>query len=432
MSEGLKLLSSIIANSSSGTLIRINDDLFNEAEVPAYDFMRGFYRQYHALPDAATVTSETGIRLPITNEPLQFYIDNVEERKTYNLIRDHFEDLRENLRTLNVEGMSADVEAMSRVTRRATRGRDVLQLNEAMNLVVERIERTRGYGGITGVETDMPRFDLITGGYQNSDLISYIARPGVGKTYLLLRQAQKAHAAGHSVLFVTTEMGLEQIARRYAALELGINPKYLKMSMLDTYTERRLRNLCTEMIAAERFKIFSVGMNSKVSAIEALIDEFRPDIVFIDGAYLLHPNTKQALKRIEKVGEVYDELKKLNLEADIPFVCTTQFNRQAGKDGKDGSLETIGFSDAIGTHSSIVVAIKYGPTEDIKRSRTLEFMKGREGESGGVSMHFQFAPNNFDEFTEEEEAQFAGSEGGSAAPGAAGAGAAAVDVNWMA
>jgi hypothetical protein len=37
------------------------------------------------------------------------------------------------------------------------------------------------------------------------------------------------------------------------------------------------------MIGADRFRIFSVGMNSQVSAIEAFMQEFEPDLIVVDG-----------------------------------------------------------------------------------------------------------------------------------------------------
>lgn len=222
-------------------------------------------------------------------------------------------------------------------------------------------------------------------------------------TYIALRQAIKAHEAGENVLFVTTEMAIEHIARRVAAITLGVNPMHLKSGMISTYIERRIREMVRSYVGADRFKLFSVGMNSKVSAIEALCQEFGPTVTFIDGVYLLRPTEigKNATQR-DRVTGVYDELKGLALEADHPFVVTTQFNRQAGKGGREGTLETIGYTDAVGTHSSIVVAIKDGPTEDPKDSREFDFLKGREGESGKVAIKFKFAPLDMEEMSRGE------------------------------
>jgi hypothetical protein len=69
-------------------------------------------------------------------------------------------------------------------------------------------------------------------------------------------------------------------------------------------------------------------------------------------------------------------------------------------------MENIGYTDAIGTHSSIVVGIKEGrpPYQDSRR--ILELMKGREGERGEFDINYNFAPMDFSEIPlEQQEAE---------------------------
>lgn len=410
MSDGLKLISAVLANGASGALLQIEPNTLIENERTAYDFVRGHFRAYRELPTAQTLQEETGIRLPVANESLQYYVDVVHERHEYNEIRERFGTFREGLTERNMEVVANSIHDMSRVLRRRRRGAsqagEAIDIAQGLNLVVDRLGQIRGTGGISGITTDWHLFDSITGGYQKADLITWVGRMGLGKTYIALRQAQKAHESGESVLFVTTEMATEQMARRFAALRLGINPSYLKNGTVSSYMERRIASLATSIAGSDRFKLFSVGMNARVNSIEALAQEFGPSIVFIDGVYLLKPtDLSKTMNRTERVSAVYDELKALTLEADVPFVCTTQFNRTAGKAGKEGSLENIGFSDAIGTHSSVVVALKDGPTHNPKESRTFDFLKGREGETGEVVINFKFAPLNMDEMTPEERTE---------------------------
>lgn len=406
MSDGLKLIASAISAGSAGTLLDMDRELFVEGEESeVYDFVRNHLRQYRELPQIATVNTETGRRLPSANEPLIYYVDKVYERSEYDLIRDRFTDLRGAMSTRNMEEAKTAIDAMSRATRtRRRRGREVLTMQEAGALAMDRLAATRGTGGITGVVTGWNGFDEITGGYQGGDIVSWVGRPSLGKTYLLLKQAYEAHLAGENVLFVTTEMGQEQLARRYGSIALGINPTLLKKNMISSYMERRLRGLFTGMAGAERFRIFSVGMNAKVSAIEAFMQEFGPSFVIVDGVYLLKPSEMhKGMSKVDRVTGVYDEFKALNLEAETPILLSTQLNRQAGKGGKEASLENIGYSDAIGTHSSVVVAIKTGPTENPYASRWMEFLKGREGESGQIAINFKFAPLDMTEFTPEQQ-----------------------------
>lgn len=425
MSDGLRLLSSILAESSMATFARLDPEIFNGDERPVYDFINDHRRAYRALPQQATVSEEIGTRFPRAPEPLSYYLEQVYERHEYNQIHARWGQMREAMTTRNMEVVRENIRAMSAATRSGgmRQGREVMDLRQAGQLVLDRLRNTRGMGGLTGIETGWERFDTETGGYQNADLISWIGRPGMGKTYVLLKQAHHAHLAGHNVLVVTTEMGIEQLTRRHTSIALGINPTLLKRNMISTYMERRIASLYSGMAGSENFRVFSVGMNSRVNAIEAFCQEFGPSIVFVDGGYLLRPtDAPKNANRIERITGVFDELKGLTLEADIPFVVTSQFNRQAGKGGKEGSLETVGYTDAIGTHSSIVVAIKTGPTENPFASRNFEFLKGREGESGEIAINFKFAPIDMSEFTLEEQ------ENASDVPAPAGG----ASTDWMA
>lgn len=222
-------------------------------------------------------------------------------------------------------------------------------------------------------------------------------------TALLLAQHEHAFDSGYSTLFVTTEMGSEQIARRWMAMRYGINPDNLKKGTVSTYLLRKMEQYKAELYGRERFRLMSLGTGAKLSSVEVVIEEIRPDIVFIDGIYLFQPNKANgSMKQSERVTHVFDELKQQTLDTNIPHVVTTQFNRQAGKGGKDGTLESIGLSDAIGQHSSIVVAVKSGPTENPRDSLELEFLKGREGEEGKFAINFKFRPVDFSQMTQEE------------------------------
>lgn len=400
MSEGLKFLGSVCEASSRTALAGVTDELFTDIETPAVEYIRSFVTRHGEFPARQTVASETGLVLPAPRQNISFYEDALRTRHVFNQVRDRLAELQPAFRSRDMDAMVTAVAGMHEAARQHRgRERDVLNIAEAGELVIARLAQTRYMGGLTGALSGWEGFDRITGGFQPSDIITQVARPGVGKTFTVLKQAHYSHRHdGQSVLFVTTEMGIEPIARRYASIELGLSPDMVKRSMLSTYAERRLHAMYREMAGAERFRVFSVGMDSKVSAIAALCHEFRPSILYIDGVYLLQPSSvAKNAPRHERITYVFDELKGLNLEMNIPFVVTTQFNRAAGKGGKEGSLETIGYTDAIGTHSSVIIGLKEGPTDNPRNSRTWDFLKGREGEQGQVHFNFRFAPLDMSE-----------------------------------
>ncbi len=397
MSDGLKLLGSIIDTGSVHIIRDLSRELFLDDEITLYDYIRTHYRRYGQIPAIATVENELGIEVPEAPETADYYIRRVNDRRMYSLIRDKFNELKEALRDYDMEGAKDIIDSMRASTRILHSDSDIRTLQEATLDVMREYATAHENPGVSGVPTGWPRFDNATGGYQPGDLVTWVGRPAMGKTYLLLKQASAAWQYGYSVLIVTMEMTIEQLARRHAGMRSGINPDYIRKGTLSTHALQRMQAYLDNMVGAERFRMFSGGLRKKAGDVEIMIQEYMPDIVFIDGVYMMQPETKRSMSKVEKVSEVFDDLKKLTLSNNIPCVVTTQFNRTAGKKGREGSLENIAYSDAISTHSSIVMSIAEGKAPHATDGRTITSLKDREGAGGQYHLYYSFNPMNFEE-----------------------------------
>jgi replicative DNA helicase len=282
-------------------------------------------------------------------------------------------------------------------TRLITNATDVRTLGEAANIVLAEYENAHLNPGLSGVPSGLPSLDKSTGGYQAGDLVTYVARPASGKTYVLLGQAKHAWESAFSVLLVTMEMTVSQITRRMVAMAAGINPDFIRTGRLSYYANRRFVRTVEEFRSTDRFHIYSGGKRKRPSDVEILIQEYRPDIVYVDGMHLMNPDDSRASQRNERVSSIMDSLNQLTIDHTIPIICTTHLNRAAGTKGKAASLETVAYSDAIGTHSSLVLSVSDGLPPHQKDQRILKFIKGREGETGSITTNFCFRPMNYSE-----------------------------------
>ena len=84
-------------------------------------------------------------------------------------------------------------------------------LEETINEIQRKIESD---GTTSGIPTGFNDLDSLTGGLQPSDLIILAARPGMGKTALVLNLATHAALNERSVAFFTLEMSKEQLMSR--------------------------------------------------------------------------------------------------------------------------------------------------------------------------------------------------------------------------
>lgn len=414
MSEGKKLVGAILAAGSVEALRLIGEDLFEDDELVVFRFVKTHFRRYGEMPDLRTVETETRQRLPQAPETVDYYTKRVYDRKLFVELRSEFGSLREALQVFNVEQAKGVVDRMKAACRVSTPDNDVRNVRDAAHIILRQYAEAQLNPGMSGVPTGWPIFDRATSGYQRGDLASWIARMGVGKTYLILKQAIYAWTMGYNVLFVTMEMTIEQIVRRLLGMESGINPDYIRRGAVGNISMRRVQRYVDSMANVDRFNIYAGSFSKRTSDLEVLAQEITPDIIFIDGAYLMRPdNAGRGANRLERVAEVYDDLKKQTITLNRPIVTTSQFSRQAGKRGKDGSLETISFSDAIAMHSSLVLGVREGAPPNERSRREIDIMKGREGETGTYQVNYRFTPIDFSEVLPEQAA------------------AEAVDSDWM-
>jgi replicative DNA helicase len=226
-------------------------------------------------------------------------------------------------------------------------------------------------------------------------------------THLLIHMARLAWMSGKKVLLVSMEMTLRQVAYRFYAQRAGVNPALLRRGRLSTRHWNRVREVMEEMEDDNRFMMYAGNFKGKKpEEIDILIQELSPDVVYIDGMYIMEPsNAPSRTDRISKVGYIADELKKMAIQRNRPIIATSQFSRDAGKGGKGGGLEQIGFSDAIGQHASLVIAVKMPPNERSPRpdKRVIETLKGREGEYTKFAIDFKFSPLSFEQCPRETQ-----------------------------
>jgi len=122
-------------------------------------------------------------------------------------------------------------------------------------------------------------------------------------------------------------------------------------------------------------------------------------VIFIDGAYLLrHRNIR--LDRFTRAAENVELIKRHCTDQEMMAFCSWQFNREASKkqkkSGSDhGDLEDVGYTDAIGQISSIVVALFQEDSVETMKYRKIQVLKGRNGEIGQFSIFWDFISMNF-------------------------------------
>lgn len=401
MGIGLDLLSSIIQESSRATVAEISEQLFvGEQELSAYRFFINHYRSYGQLPTADTFLTN-GIRLPRVSEPLDYYMQRCRNRVRYNalvslqgslpaMIRDQridqaLDSLRETISTVNMINLSSAVVSSA----------------QAFDRIMLQYDEDQSREGLRGVTLGYDIIDRVTDGAQGGDIIIIAGRPNQGKSYLLLKMAIEAWTAGSSILFASMEMTVDQVARRMVGMMSGISPDYIRRGEVSSFNEGVLHNTIEAADSLPPFHFVSGDLRKSVGQIDTLIQQYAPDVIYIDAGYLLHSDKGRAKDRREKISDVAEELKATALVRNRPIVTTVQLNRQGtpkrGQNGRSESepgTENLAETDVLGQIATAVMLL-YPPSKTVRDKRIVSMSKNRDGPLIKFLINFGFTPLNF-------------------------------------
>jgi hypothetical protein len=225
-----------------------------------------------------------------------------------------------------------------------------------------------------------------TFGIQPDDYIVFYGRPKSMKTWVLCYLISWAFENEKKVLIYTKEMTPDNVYMRVVACIARIMYSELReaahgkamgpvgsaaflelVDMIDTSPD--LGGLMTVLSGRD----VAAGGDT-VSWLNSKIEQYTPDIVFVDGLYLLSDENK-AKETHTKVMNISRGLRQMNLSTKVPIIATMQANRKAAGHN-DANLDEIAYSDALSQDCTIaarVIADKTSPTISLVIGGSREF-----------------------------------------------------------
>lgn len=402
MSQGIYLLNSIIKSANRTHLNRIKVDMLDDKPVAGepvsekayYEFIQNHVLHYRTLP-STKVLKDANMPYGETDQPPEYYVQQVKIRQVYRAYSKFTRDMSPIINSGDMEKSFELITQLSDVVSQINMSDRYKTLSELGRELENQIEARKNGAPEVFVPFGWPTLDALTGGLAGGDLAYFIARPGVGKTNVLTYIAHNAWKQGFKPMLLTMEMTDVQISRRVYGLEGRFNPDTIRRSIPETAVEEKLSGAIKSFDEGVPFHVICGQTKQTVESITALVDELRPDVLFIDAAYLVSMNGPSK-STWEKLAAVSERLKQVAVTRNIPIIMTVQFNRDAAK-GKRYELDTIAGSDAIGQLGSVIVSIREGDEQYEGSRRILNVIKNREGGVGEFEIHNRFDPPDFSE-----------------------------------
>ena len=218
--------------------------------------------------------------------------------------------------------------------------------------------------------------DIADGGLGKGELGVFVAPSGIGKSWALVNVGAAAVKAGLNVIHYTLELNESYVGLRYDAVLSGIQAQELK------YHIEEVKDIVGKLEGKLIVKYYPTK-GGTVNTLASHIDKcrlqgFDPDLIIVDYADLLRGHGKEVR---HELGNIYEDLRGLAGEHEIPVWTASQANRSALSDDIIGA-EKIAESYAKIMTADFVVSLSRKIEDKLANTGRWHIIKNRFGQDG--------------------------------------------------
>lgn len=258
-------------------------------------------------------------------------------------------------------------------------------------------------GQVNGLSSGFRDLDVLTQGFQKSDLIILAARPSVGKTSFALNVAEYIAAnLQQAVGMFSLEMSQEQLVVRLIASVSGLDSQKLRTGYME---DNDFSKLAHGLGALDKARLFiddssSLTITELRTKARRMKMEVGMDLLIVDYLQLLSSpgSAGKDVNRVQEVSAISRGLKQLARELDVPVIALSQLSRGVeSRDSAEPRLSDLRESGSIEQDADMVVFLwrqKMSQEDDSTANEDGEFInvklaKNRNGPIGDFQLWFR-------------------------------------------
>ena len=272
---------------------------------------------------------------------------------------------------------------------------------EILNQIFYKLKEKSINPSLPGLTSGFINLDLLTQGFQRSDLIIIAGRPSVGKTALTLNIGFNIlKFTKLPVLFFSLEMSKEQIMYPILASESSINQKQLKNGYL---SENEWAKLTKTFRLISKLPFFlDDNSNLSIQEIRSKIktlyfQQTKIGIIIIDYLQLIKDLELNNINRVQELTKITRDLKSLAREFNIPIIVLSQLNRNIDtRIDKKPLLSDLRESGSIEQDADLVIMLSNSKSKrnyisQMQNSHIIKLIiaKQRNGPTGTIDLIFK-------------------------------------------
>lgn len=328
---GKNLVSACLQENSFEEANKLNltsEDVFSDAK-DIWKFILKYAEEFGKYPNEETIQEETGVSLPVPEEPSTYYAQAVRKRKLGKFLSNAFEKAASLLEERKPDESLAAVKEIFK--------QDEAKPTELVNFRENAKERLEEYKrlattseGFDGVPTPWEGLDELIQGWADGTLNVVAAKSNLGKSWCSVILAADAKEKEKKVLLVTLEMTNFRFLRRTdAVVTKKAFKKFRDAEFEDDEEFEEIKKTLTEETKGDIF-LADKKLVRRVSDVSALVFQYKPDLLIIDGAYRFEPEEKSKSTWADTAATI-NNMQLAAERTGIPWVITTQQNEETSK-----------------------------------------------------------------------------------------------------
>lgn len=339
-----------------------------------------------------------------TDETLLYWCNELRTKAKHNRMADLTEEIADKLDKGETE------EAWDTMKKGVWKIEDDVVYSESVDITKDTEDRKAAYlkrkenKGMLGIPTGIPHLDYLLKGLVDETLTTILATTGIGKTWLEVYVGSYALLNNYKVCHFITEMSTNIMRDRYEAMLFGMlyegfDYNDFKSGCLSIEKENEyFEFLDNDLPYLDPLILESVD---GVSSLVAVIEREKPDLVMIDGVYLME-DEQGAKDDWLRVTHITRDVKKVAKNWHIPILVNTQADQNTSKKAGPG-LGDIKYSQAIGQDSDNIITMYRDEVMFEDNEMGLKVLKQREGMTGKAVMNWNFHRMNFSSIYSEQD-----------------------------
>lgn len=399
MREEVEVISAVCKNKDIHVMYENNVDSMLRNCADVWDFIKEYYNETKQVPDENLLATRFRDFEPVESGPTVYHVNRLKEafldESLRNAVKRAAQLLQENQSSNALTSLNSDISTIARLTSKV-RDIDVTDVEDALMHFEKQREAAKA--GDVGIRSGIAAFDVcLPMGISKGQLGILLAYPAIGKSWMALYLAVQAWKNGRVPMILSLEMTEQEVRNRIytIAADGKFSHRLISAGRLD---EDDFKNWAEKNVVGKQpFKIISNDGGSEVTpnVIRAKIDQYKPDIVFIDYLQLMQDNAGTSSNETVKIKNLSRELKLLAISEQVPIIAIASATPDDASDLESvPQLGQVAWSRQIAYDADWVLAMGRKQNSD---ALECAFRKNRHGFLGDFIMFADFDKGRFEE-----------------------------------